>query len=407
MALVTCNGIAVISGQVERPLTGVWTADLVLDQPDGSGFSPGTKVTLAADNGYTLNGVVDPHRTGDFLDAVHVRILGGAGGMGNTSTARNLVQPGAFVRDVLNALAIDSGESLSSTVDAGFLSSNLTAWSVIGGNPVSQNLRALLNIVEPGFNWRILADGTLWMGSESWPRASGTYEVMTQNPADGSYEIGVDSPFVVPGTNLANVGHVSRVLDTITAGRLRSRIWVELPSEGDRGIAPGIQRIVKQALAGIDYYGFYVCEVVAQSADMTTVDLQPQGSRNNSLLGGLQRIPLRLAPGIQVKFSPGATVLLGWDGGSPTNPFACLGVPGDTALKVGVQATQVQIQATADLSMSGATVNVSATGAASFKGSSTTQLGNVGTFPVLTSPNAIDCMGVPVSLLVPTTVLAG
>jgi hypothetical protein len=46
MALVTINDVAVISGTILRPLTGVWTADLAIDEPGGGGFGAGTKVTI-------------------------------------------------------------------------------------------------------------------------------------------------------------------------------------------------------------------------------------------------------------------------------------------------------------------------------------------------------------------------
>src|SRR5690348_17741540 len=121
MPLVTANGVGVLKGTVILPLVGVWTADLQLDQVDGTGFSAGTKVTITSENGFKLSGVVAPDRTGDFLESVYVRILGGAGGMAKTVTARSYVQPGAFVKDVLQGLSTDSGEALSSTISSGFL----------------------------------------------------------------------------------------------------------------------------------------------------------------------------------------------------------------------------------------------------------------------------------------------
>jgi len=78
MALVSANDVAVLNGTIMMPLIGVWVADFVLDQPDGTGFDAGTKVTIASENGFELKGTVAPNRTGDYLDAVHVRILGGS-----------------------------------------------------------------------------------------------------------------------------------------------------------------------------------------------------------------------------------------------------------------------------------------------------------------------------------------
>lgn len=333
MALVECNGVGVLRGSVIRPLVGVFTADLVLDQIDGSGFAPGTKVTITSENGYSLSGVVDPNRTGDFLDSVHVRILGGGGGMSKAITPRGFVQPHAFVRDVVNAILSDAGETLSSTTDEPFLATNVTAWSLMG-KTANWNLRALLNIVAPTTNWRILADGTLWIGNESWPAASGTFDSIKFDPKEQAYLLGVECPFVVPGTNLDDVGNVNLCVDNIEAGKLRTTVYVDMPSEGDRDINETVGRIVRQQTAGIDYHATYLCQVVAQSSDLTTVDVSPVGDRNRSLLGGLQRVPVRFGTGIKIKVAQGSTVLLGWDGGSPGSPYVCGGLSGDTAQEI-------------------------------------------------------------------------
>src|SRR5207253_9003204 len=50
-----------------------------------------------------------------------LRVLGGAGGMSKPASARSYVQPGAFVRDVVNGLVANAGEALSSTSNTGFL----------------------------------------------------------------------------------------------------------------------------------------------------------------------------------------------------------------------------------------------------------------------------------------------
>jgi hypothetical protein len=333
MALVTANDVAVIEGTIVRPLVGVWTADLKLDQGGGTGgFNAGDKVTLKTDTGYSIKGVVDPNRGGSFLDSVHLRVIGGAGGMSKLSTPRAF-GAGAFVRDVINGLMSDAGDTLSSTTDAGLLGTSIGGWSVMG-HTVGWNLRALLRIVAPSMSWRILPDGTLWIGTETWPSATGTFDAIDQDPADGSYVLGVEAPFVVPGTNIADLGNVNRCIDVISAGRLRTHVYVDFPSEGTRGINAAITRQVTQALAGVDYYASYVCQVVSQSADLTTVDVQPQGARNQKLLGGLQSIPVRVGTGIKIQFSVGATVLLSWDGGNPASPYVCCGLSSESATAI-------------------------------------------------------------------------
>ena len=390
MALVTANGVAVISGTVLRPLVGAWTADLVIDQIDGTGFDAGTRVNIQSDNGYSLTGTVAQDRTGAFLDAVHVRVVGGAGGLAKAASARSYAQPGAFVRDVLNGLCADAGETLSSTTDASFLTTNLTAWSTIGGNPVMRNLRALLDIVAPTLSWRILADGTLWVGAETWSQVTTDFQIMSQDPGDGSYHIGIESPFIVPGTSLPGVGNVGMVQDDIAEGHLRSRVWIDIP--GGRGINAATQVMARLALSGVDYYATYVCQVVSQSADLTTVDISPVGARNQALIGGLQRVPVRFMGGVKTQMTPGSTVLLGWDGGSPEGPYVTSGASGDTAIKISLSDV-----ANDSLEISAGTVTVKIGGVTVIQASATAVgLGLVRALPFLYL-GSVDGLGIPVT----------
>lgn len=322
MSLVQANGVDVIGGTIVMPLSGAWTADIVIDQPDGTGFDAGTAITIAA-NGFELHGTVCPGRTGDFLDAVHVRVIGGAGGMAKAASARGYVQPSAFVRDVVNALIDDSGETLSSTTDAGFLSTNLIAWATLVG-PVSRAIELLIEINAPAMGWRILPDGTLWVGTESWPTFTGTFELLELNPSESTALFGVDAPALAPGFSIDGIGNIARVEHQILPSKIRSRIWTDIASE-DRGIASAVQDMVDHRLAPIDYFALYRYKVVSQSADLSTVDVTPVPP-NDQRLPGLSAVPVRAGTDINVQFNQGNSVLVGWDGGDPSSPFVCCGL---------------------------------------------------------------------------------
>ncbi len=338
MSLVTANGVTVLGGSILMPLVGVWTADLVVDGADS--LAAGDSVTLEAD-GFELKGTIAPERAGEFLDATHVRVLGGAGGLAKTAQPRSYAQPGAYVRDVLNGLAQDSGESLAATADATFLATNLVAWAVMAV-PVSQALNALLQVVAPTLSWRILPDGKLWIGSESWTSSSVEFEIIEQDPTHGQFELGVESPSIVPGVELADVGKVSRVEHTIDENGVRSHVWI-LGAQVDRGIKAAVASLVKQALPGIDYFTLYDARVVTQSADGATVDLQPLDKR----LPGFGRVPLKLGiPGAVAKFEAGVIVRLGWDRGNPSLPYACLFDGGATLTTLEIAGTDKVLTAT-------------------------------------------------------------
>lgn len=333
MSLVTINDVGVLSGTIESPLVGVWTADLVIDQPDGSGFDAGTQVTIKAADGVQLVGVVAADRAGDFLDTVHVRVLGGAGGMGSLVSKRAYNTPSAFVRDVLNGIVQDVGETLSSNIATGLLATDLSAWNTFAV-PASQALVSLLAIVAPNADWRIQADGKLWMGDETWPTAAVEYDLTNHDPAQATYELGITSPSFMAGVAIDGVGKVARVQHVIDADHIRARVWTDLDSE--RGIRAAVSRMVRQELSGIDYFTLYDAKVVSQSADGATVDVQPGDPR----LPGMSKVPLRLGlPGCVAKFSPGQYVRIGWDRGSPQLPYACLFQGGESVTNIQLAGT--------------------------------------------------------------------
>lgn len=335
--MLSVNDISILSGTIAMPLEGVWTADLVIDQPDGQGFDEGTAVTITGGDGFLLRGTVAPKRTGDFLDAIHVRVLGGSGGMSKPVNPRAFAQPGAYVRDVLSAISQDGGESLSSSIDQTFMASNLTAWMIMPGT-VSSALRVLLDIVAPTFGWRIEPTGALWMGTELWAESESEFVLLERNPTEGTYTLGIDLPTIYPGTTLEGIGKISRVEHHILQQQIRSFVWTTLAQE-DRGIRPAIQALVTQQTAPFDYYALYSGTVKAQSADLTTVDVSPD---NAALGSGFQRIPLRHGlPGCKVQVQPGAKIRIGWDDGNPSQPFAALWNGGETPSQITISASQV------------------------------------------------------------------
>lgn len=80
------------------------------------------------------------------------------------------------------------------------------------------------------------------------------------------------------------------------------------------------EALVRSALPRVDYCALYPAKVVAQNAD-GTLELQPDDAR----FPGLSGIPLRLGlPGVSVKVSGGARVLLAFENGDPSRPTATL-----------------------------------------------------------------------------------
>lgn len=222
MALASVNGIDVVSATIVMPLVGAWTADVVVDTPAGIAGA----CTLALDGGLTLVGFAA--RAGVFLDTSYVRITGGAAG-GLAKPARVQHYRGTTVRGIVGELMRASGETLSATADPVVLALQLTAWT-----QQRQTVRqALSSLIEDrrlgaGVSWRVLPDGTIWIGTETWPDAGLTapadYQELVELPSEGWVDLGSEVPRIAPGVSLEGrkIGYVEhRVAETV-----RTRAWV-------------------------------------------------------------------------------------------------------------------------------------------------------------------------------------
>lgn len=81
-----------------------------------------------------------------------------------------------------------------------------------------------------------------------------------------------------------------------------------------------LARLVENVTRRVDYFALYPCKVVSQNND-GTLELKPDSTR----LPGLSKVRIRHGlPGVAVKIDGGSRVLLGFEGGSPTAPYAAL-----------------------------------------------------------------------------------
>ncbi len=94
-------------------------------------------------------------------------------------------------------------------------------------------------------------------------------------------------------------------MDPVNALRSFVRACVGLPD--DPGKPPLIDRLA-----------FYRAQVVSASSDGKTLDVKPEDTR----ISAHQQVPIRVGiPGATAVVTPGAVVMLGWDGGNPKLPY--------------------------------------------------------------------------------------
>ena len=214
--------VLVSKGRITLPLTGLWHADLWADQ----------QTVPKGDVVATLSGVDMPahiQRAEIVQGLLWLRLVGGRGGMARTATPRHYKQP--LVRHVLADLLQDAGEALSTTCTTNVMSTTLAYWTSIAVPPatVGSLVQALAEIVGDDVNWRVLFDGTVWLGRETWPMCPADVRIMEQDAANASQYIGTDAEGVWPGTSIAG-----RRIDSVVheiGPQARSRVfWAEAVS---------------------------------------------------------------------------------------------------------------------------------------------------------------------------------
>jgi len=323
MAEITANGLRVTSLSLAIPRLGAWTADIAVDT-DTPLDAP---VTLVVDGRTWVGGVV---RGGVYAGSWRGRLVG-APGLLQPVTATAL--RGATLALVLDAVLREAGEASAST--RATLDAAAPRWhqhAVRASHAVADVARAA------GYAWRVLADGAVWVGAETWPAFTPTdrVDVTDEAPETGRLVLAGDTLGVLPGQTLtlprrdpARVGYVEH---RGTADEMRTTVLLE--REGDAASTAGgrllaaIEAVVARALRRVDYFARYEARVVAQRAD-GTLDVVPDDTRVPSA----QAVPYRTLPGLTYEVQPGARVLLGYVGGLPSAPFVDLW-PSDTAAVV-------------------------------------------------------------------------
>lgn len=215
----TANGIGVVIADIRMPRVGVWHADLVLDTMDAGPFGEGAKVVLVA-GGETFRGTV--RRSGVFKGALHLRMVGGAGGLTTPLSAKSY--RGVPLRIPLQDILTAAKETLAPTADAASLATVLQKWACVA-QAAGEAVAALLPAAGDGLAWRILKDGTFWLGREAWKPRAVEPQMLHEEPALGRVEVDAQ-PSIVPGDSVGGA-HVSYVEHHFGARRLRTKLWLE------------------------------------------------------------------------------------------------------------------------------------------------------------------------------------
>jgi hypothetical protein len=300
MAEVTLNDQPVIQLNLHMPLNGAWSAEIQV--ATDAEPSVGDEATLGLPGLDLIGRVARAGRNGERLA---LRVTGGTTDWQAAQDVKHYRETTAA--QVLTDLGIETD---SAVTDA------LPFWTRSPGTTGS-GIQALARFL--GLNWRVNPDGTVRLRAEAPAAvdASGLVEI-SRDPARGLVECAAEAAVVLPGALVADdsVGDVLYTQDTSDA--LRVRYY----TEGRDRLRGALERVIRWVTRDTLFLGQYTAEVVRQAAD-GTLDLLPDDSRLRSQ--GLQSVPIRHGlPGVTVQVPAGERVLLAFDGGDPTQPFAAL-----------------------------------------------------------------------------------
>lgn len=198
-----CSDHPVLALTLEQHRMGNWHASVNVD-----GIIPqGQTVTLEEIDSEkdtvlrTLKGYT--HRGGEKFGMSQLLIVGGhSGGLNNTVTASSWRSVPA--KRIITSIMHDIGETLSSDSDSSVLSRELVSWTIVK-SPAAQALSQISRFL--GCSWRVLDDGTVWFGTETYavanPQPRNLLDIL---PVTGEREYSSQSSVgFTPGTTLDDV----------------------------------------------------------------------------------------------------------------------------------------------------------------------------------------------------------
>jgi hypothetical protein len=366
MSTAKANGLNVLVGSIRVPRVGVWVAELELDGDDAT--KANGVVTIEAGSTSWKGKAVE---SGAFVGRIKARIFGGAGGLSKATKPRFYASIPAKV--IINDLLEEGSEKLSSTSDAGKLGTILPFWTRHAGT-VSEGLENLLD--EIGAVWRVLPDGTVWVGVETWPTAKVTdVAVESEDPKDSRITFSSESPSLLPGTTFKD-RKVSRVEHEISASKTRTTAICEAAT-GAKTTDPlrsAVDTLVRQATKHVDFYAVRAGKVVSQNTD-GTLELK----LDDPDMPGMSKIPIAYGiPGVTAKVKAGARVHVEFADGSPTKPRAVV-IDSSGLTEVTVKSTKVIVDALESIAMKGGASDLELSAAIATLKGVMTELGTGGT----------------------------
>jgi hypothetical protein len=297
----------VTRAELTLPYSGIWHADVWLDEPAVLSGS----VTFELD-GLSLKGTI---ATGDaYAGAADYRVIGGAAGWRKELPAKGYQSDaGVKLSMVLGDAAKACGESvaLAPGVDRDL--------GPAYARPKAQAIRTLSLLAQTPF-W-VDSAGVTQLGARTTGVVTTQFELVGYEPKERVAVVASETPEVFePGYTVSLAGAPSMTIGTVVhrldEGSIRTELWGRSGTETER-LTNSFRAIVRELVPELMFRGVFEYRVVAQSGDR--LDLTP--ARPGIGLPALAKVPVRYGfPGARATYATGASVLVAFVDGEPTRP---------------------------------------------------------------------------------------
>ena len=215
MADLKINGYTGQRADLILPPQGRWTARVNFDGELAIGQSVALRLLGVDYVGHVVE-------AGSIGAAGSVMVAGGTGGLDRSVEARHY-RHGPQVQTILFDVLGEVGESLSALSDSAVLARSLTAWTRTAGTA----LDAVDELAEYcGCKWRVLPDGSIWIGSYTWPAVTTDWTLIGGEPEVGRLTISAETATFAPGEVLDNL-RLRSVTHMVTSASSRSILRLE------------------------------------------------------------------------------------------------------------------------------------------------------------------------------------
>lgn len=313
MSTGTVNGQSIMTGRITFRLQGAWEGSFAVESTDPADVTGAVSIVIGST---TLSGTATLVGS-DSGNLVTVRVVGGRGGLSVAAKPKDYSQPTR--RAVVQAILGDGSETLSSTSDAAVLDVQLPRWTTMAGAVGD----ALWSLVESAAaHWRVLGDGSVWIGTETWAVATDDEAVIEdEQPAESRIDVALEELSVLPGSTFAEQ-RISTATYTIDGSSMRAALYYG----HERGATEELLgTFVQRETAHRDFEAKYLAKAVSQNAD-GTLELQPYDPR----LAPMSKVAVKLGiPGVVAyKIQPPLDVVVEFDNGSPAGAVVTNFLPG-------------------------------------------------------------------------------